>query len=205
MGKKRKRLSWSYKTMKRMVRDHLEVQVSSVKNLARIIRDRHPEYETAGSNESVVESFAKKELDWNWRKEEKRGRKGLAKTYKERNQFLREMGFSSYREYLASPLWAKIRARVPGYRCYRCGEPASQVHHRYYCKRNLSGETIAGLHKVCRRCHELLEFDANGSKLPQAAVCRKTKKVLLGNRGKKKSKKSRHQHRLAVPLEPSSD
>ncbi len=82
-------------------------------------------------------------------------------TYAGRNVWLRLIGFNDYREYLASDLWKRIRAKVfavKGRACYLCGNTATQVHHMRYNKRGLLGEKIRHLHPICGNCHERIEF-----------------------------------------------
>ncbi len=89
--------------------------------------------------------------------------------YATRNRALSILGLSSYREYLASPRWATIRARVYSRSrgvCEVCRTArASQVHHRSYSTRVLLGHSIKPLVAVCRSCHEKVEFK-DGKKIP---------------------------------------
>lgn len=81
--------------------------------------------------------------------------------YRNRNHLLRDMGFASYREYLASDLWARIRAEVfrqKGVECFLCGGVATQLHHNRYRMQELTGEKIKEIKPVCRSCHENIEF-----------------------------------------------
>jgi hypothetical protein len=83
------------------------------------------------------------------------------KEYASRNAILKEMGYASYKAYLASPLWKSIRARVLrrfGGKCRGCGRRANQVHHHHYPLEVLSGRSIEGLSAVCGNCHEGIEF-----------------------------------------------
>lgn len=85
--------------------------------------------------------------------------------YAQRDAVLRDMGFASYDEYLASPLWSRIRARL-----FKvcdvcvCGEAATEVHHMTYKRRYMEGR--GKIHKflipVCRKCHQRIEFDDQG-------------------------------------------
>lgn len=80
--------------------------------------------------------------------------------------WLRRNGFTSYRQYLASDLWADIRRRVlerDGGLCV-CRRPASQIHHTSYAPSVMSGEDIGPLVSVCRMCHKDSEFDRDGNK-----------------------------------------
>lgn len=96
----------------------------------------------------------------------KRDRGG--KTYGARDVNLRTIGFASYADYLASPLWQAIRARFigKGRQCLRCGRPATEVHHKRYSVDVLRGASSgAGLIAVCHECHKRCEFREDGSKV----------------------------------------
>ncbi len=104
--------------------------------------------------------------------------------YRKRNKVLRAMGFESYKAYLASDLWASIRAfklqRDPF--CYACFNGANQVHHKKYTVDNLLGLTIGNLVSVCRRCHELAEFHRSGGKMSVNAASNKLRRMRKANR-----------------------
>lgn len=83
-------------------------------------------------------------------------------TYEARDRTLLAMGFSSYREYLASDLWAGIREQVRArchYRCRMCKGRATQVHHLSYTRPVLEGKDPQQLIALCGRCHKKVEFD----------------------------------------------
>lgn len=73
--------------------------------------------------------------------------------YNRRNKVLRGLGFASYEEYLASPLWAEISRRKldsEGRRCYACGKTATQVHHGDYDRETLRGPLkVVGVDGKC--------------------------------------------------------
>lgn len=80
----------------------------------------------------------------------------------------------SYSEYLKSPKWAQIRARVwarDSYKCQCCSEKAECVHHRKYSKHILNGETSCFhfLISLCNSCHKYIEFTDKGEKISQPA------------------------------------
>lgn len=63
--------------------------------------------------------------------------------FEARSIHLRSLGFSDYREYLTSDLWAEIRSRIlmrDNHACCRCNGRATQVHHRSYEPSVLRGE-----------------------------------------------------------------
>lgn len=95
--------------------------------------------------------------------------------YASRNRLLSDMGYTSYSDYLASPLWYGIRLRVlkrDENKCFGCGRRASQVHHRSYTKANLGGHTLEKMVSICRACHERIEFDGETKLSPVAATLR---------------------------------
>lgn len=93
------------------------------------------------------------------------GRKG--KDYASRNQFLRELGFRCYAEYLRSSLWRTIRDevyRLKGRDCFLCGAPATAVHHNRYHMDDLCGKQMRHVNPICGKCHREIEFNS-GEKL----------------------------------------
>lgn len=76
--------------------------------------------------------------------------------YKQRNAFLRTLGFLCYADYLSSSIWEKIRREVlerfAGI-CSACGGRATQVHHKRYTAANLLGRSHKGLTAMCYACH----------------------------------------------------
>lgn len=81
--------------------------------------------------------------------------------YKERNQNLPYLGYSTYEEYLKSPEWEKIRDKIlmrhPT--CCCCDRVASQVHHYSYDLPVMLGLLNELLFSICDKCHEEIEFD----------------------------------------------
>lgn len=77
-------------------------------------------------------------------------------------KIIERLGFATYPEYLASPLWKGIRAKVLArdkHSCVRCHEKAVQVHHLQYSMDTLRGDCLDFLASLCRACHEHGEFD----------------------------------------------
>jgi|WetSurMetagenome_2_1015567.scaffolds.fasta_scaffold1181929_1 5-methylcytosine-specific restriction endonuclease McrA len=70
----------------------------------------------------------------------------------------RERRTNYYRnEYLKSDDWKRKRYLVlkrDNGRCVYCGQPATQVHHTKYSKRNIGREPIKWLVSICNQCHE---------------------------------------------------
>lgn len=83
------------------------------------------------------------------------------RTYGDRNELLKTMGYDSYKAYLNSPLWADIRKRayyVHGSLCRLCDAPATVIHHIGYGKSVLEGRTLHQLAPLCVGCHAKVEF-----------------------------------------------
>lgn len=105
-----------------------------------------------------------------------------ARTYAERNVILKSIGFDSYADYLKSDLWRDISARVlsKGRRCWVCKRrrSAREAHHDIYTRRNLLGETLAGIYPVCHICHLAIEFQGKHKRdlLAARAECRRLRK-----------------------------
>ena len=95
--------------------------------------------------------------------------------YAERAKALKALGYTSYSDYLQSPLWRFIRAKVlrPETLCVCCGYKATQVHHARYAKADLDGSCLQHLLPVCFACHRRAEFSTKGEKLgPQRATAK---------------------------------
>jgi len=72
------------------------------------------------------------------------------------------MGYDSY---LVSNEWRRIRRKVlkeAGHKCACCRSKATQVHHRCYRPRVMSGEETSLLIALCRDCHKTVDFDEKG-------------------------------------------
>lgn len=96
--------------------------------------------------------------------------------YEERNRVLLCLGYRSYRDYLQSRLWARIRLkalRLHGFKCLGCQDRATEVHHFSYQRHVLEGRSLGDLFCVCRKCHEYGEFDNKGRRqTPRGALKR---------------------------------
>ncbi len=87
--------------------------------------------------------------------------------YAARNHLLRQMGYSSYEEYLNSPLWASVRAaalKLHGRKCLICGKKHQCIHHRSYSRKVLEGLDLSALAPLCLDCHRRVEFTPDGTK-----------------------------------------
>jgi len=94
--------------------------------------------------------------------------------YKQRGRLIRQLGLGqTYAEYLASPRWQGIRARVmqrDAGLCQVCGKAATQVHHQRYRRDNLLGLSLAHLIAICGDCHRIVEFsDRKRKRAPSEA------------------------------------
>ena len=82
------------------------------------------------------------------------------KLYEEREKSLRSLGVASYRDYLRSETWIRIRSRVMSRdngRCRTCGAPAREVHHNRYDLATMRGDSIDSLMGLCPECHDVAE------------------------------------------------
>lgn len=107
-----------------------------------------------------------------WRKTHPRERHD-GRTYQSRDATLKELGFSSYAEYLNSSLWKQVRTkvfRVKGRSCHLCNGYAGMVHHNRYHKNDLLGKNLSFLFPICAVCHERIEFSKRGKKLDLATA-----------------------------------
>lgn len=89
---------------------------------------------------------------------------------------LKEMGFSSYADYLRSAHWRRIReeyvASKLSERCALCGRDEYQLHHKSYAR--LGRELLMDFVALCGQCHSALhrESESEGIQLstPHAAI-----------------------------------
>ena len=87
-----------------------------------------------------------------------------------------------YRRYLQSDTWKTKRKTVlqaAGFRCRRCGAPATEVHHETY--KRIYNERLSDLTALCNKCHEAVH-----TRTP-----RKKKDNTSQTRGYQKSKQRR--------------
>lgn len=87
--------------------------------------------------------------------------------YEQRDANLKKIGFDKYADYLASPLWSRIRKKVLDRndgQCLVCGCDAVEIHHTSYIIEVLLGWDIEKLLPLCRTCHQLAEFSTDGRK-----------------------------------------
>lgn len=105
-------------------------------------------------------------------------------SYRERDDILREMGFSSYDEYTASDWWKIIREEVlkrDVYRCRvrRCSRTATLVQHFTYTRNTMIGSAPFNLISLCGKCHREMEFDGD-HKRPLGETQKRTLEMVLG-------------------------
>lgn len=90
-------------------------------------------------------------------------------TWDEQRQILKDIGYNNYREYIAGVVWANIRDRVfkeKGNKCIVCTRRATVIHHKEYSKEVLEGKDITPLIPLCWDCHNTIEYDKYGRKIP---------------------------------------
>lgn len=98
----------------------------------------------------------------------------------------------TYKEYLQSRAWRKLRARVlkrDGHACRSCGKPATEVHHAQYDRDTMRGAHINHLYSLCAECHEAVTFDVHGCRRPQSEVARLTHQLDAPREPKAKQRK----------------
>ena len=109
-------------------------------------------------------------------------RKHRLTTPDKRAKTLKRMGFTSYTDYIRSPLWRAIRAAKleADPLCEICGKSKAQsVHHLRYNEATLRGKNVRTLVSVCNSCHYKIEFKADGEKRTYEAAMKKTKQLLI--------------------------
>ncbi|SRR6266478_2507957 len=70
-----------------------------------------------------------------------------------------------YNAYLNSDTWRRMSKKIKadaGHKCSCCPKKSTQVHHRCYRPRVLSGEDTSLLIALCGRCHKAVDRDERG-------------------------------------------
>lgn len=108
--------------------------------------------------------------------------------YCQRNQNLAELGYDSYQDYLASPLWRDyVQKNIKGKKCACCGKPAHVFHHQSYDPKTLelkrkkgkfTGPMGGALIPICNECHYKIEFREDGTKRFTSAEIRAARREL---------------------------
>lgn len=94
---------------------------------------------------------------------------------------LHAIGFRSYKEYLNSPLWDRVRTSIfmlADRKCKLCGSKAQVVHHKDYSKQTLLGFRPHNLVALCEACHTKIEFHDNGKKRTQKETNKEFNRLL---------------------------
>lgn len=84
--------------------------------------------------------------------------------WRQRDAALDRLGYGTYRDYLRSPHWVKVKARyresiLP--QACMCGEETVDLHHMTY--ERIGAERLADLLPLCRRCHAMVhELERRG-------------------------------------------
>ena len=89
-------------------------------------------------------------------------------SYQDRNSTLKELGYSSYQEYLNSDFWKSLRDRLLAFykfKCRACRKPTHTIHHVSYDRDTLLGVNTRFLVPLCGGCHLKVEFSIDGDKL----------------------------------------
>jgi hypothetical protein len=102
----------------------------------------------------------------------KKSKRNIKPEYKDLSRFLKARGLNSYYDYLKSKLWYKIRRKVLDKYplCYCCRRTATQVHHKSYTWKNLSGDSMNGLIALCEHCHDHIEMTEKRKKVDLATA-----------------------------------
>lgn len=113
--------------------------------------------------------------------------------YQQRAEFLKALGYESYRHYLSRPLWASIRKAVIGRdkKCRLCGAEPYTAHHITYNSQVLAGSDLSQLIAVCRGCHHSIEFDGELKLTRPDEIAAKARKRSIRFQGGKATKKAR--------------
>ena len=100
-----------------------------------------------------------------WEKR-RRTRRQRTDGYQSRDLLLKELGYSSYSEYLRSDEWKSLRASVLARRkwCLVCDRIATELHHFSYDAPVMLGMCHDLLIPLCRKCHIDVEIDGSGEK-----------------------------------------
>lgn len=96
--------------------------------------------------------------------------------WNEQKKLLKELGYDSYRDYLSGIIWANIHDKVfevKGKKCVICNRDGTVIHHRCYTESVIRGTDIAPLEILCWDCHNRIEYDKYGNKLPLIQVNQK--------------------------------
>ena len=127
-----------------------------------------------GSKKSSKPDPAYAKLDAEMVKDEIRAKArkelGAYAGYKQRDNWLYELGFKDYRDYLYSPMWRIIREEIfirDAHKCQAkgCSNKAYAVHHLAYTLQTLIGYSTGMLVSFCKFCHTKCEFYPNGKKI----------------------------------------
>lgn len=127
------------------------------------------------------------------------------RAYRKRGRWLKELGYSSYDEYLQSGLWRGIRRRVEGRdrrKCYACGARGWQVHHLRYTQANMAGRSLGYMVLLCGGCHTRVHWASDGGRRKLASgynlLRRWREEAGLRPRALPRGKKVRRQEKLVM-------
>lgn len=104
----------------------------------------------------------------------------FGESYQNRAVVLQQLGFKSYKDYLKSDLWKKVKQKVfrkKGSYCSLCNNPATTIHHNRYHRNDLIGKKTTFLNPICHECHQKIEFsDTKKSSVREAHLKFQTKR-----------------------------
>jgi 5-methylcytosine-specific restriction endonuclease McrA len=111
-----------------------------------------------------------------------------------RESILARLGYRDYESYLSSPPWRRIHCRIlkrDERLCVRCGDKATQVHHKSYTEPVLRGEDDSQLVSICEPCHNKVELTDTS---PQVRRTEAEKRRVLEDRdGARQEKQAREE------------
>jgi hypothetical protein len=102
----------------------------------------------------------------------------LIKLYSVRNKKLKEMGFSSYSEYLSSKLWKYIKNKAKRKEAFKycviCGGEDINLHHIEY--NHIDKNTLVNIIPTCFSCHQKIHKEANKNNISLKSAVKIVKK-----------------------------
>jgi hypothetical protein len=99
--------------------------------------------------------------------------------------YYKDLGFSSYDEYLQSQHWYLVNraydeSTLPKY-CYICDNPNYVLHHEGYDElgQELARGHLQHMVPLCQDCHEKVHFDEYGEKIPMKKEYLRERRMML--------------------------
>lgn len=155
--------------------------------------------------------MVRKDPKWlrRWKKQESKARLNW-EPYVIRDKVLKDIGFITYTDYLASSLWQEIRSKImlPGIICSCCNELAGVLHHGAYYKKLLLGDEASikqDLYPLCYSCHYKIEFEDKRKRSWGEAIRVFRRMLYRFKHGMSKSQMIREQIQLARKAKKESE